>query len=310
MSEGRQYLVRNDGSNVLFDPTSGKYFTVVNDNYQYGNTYYHLQTINVAKYHDANVVPVHYVERNKYENIRQPRFYSNGSLHQQSSKSNHTKTSQHPNVEKKQANTCQNNASNNIPTHTKPTDVLNDIQRDNGIEEPSSTEQSNTPHEIEQIQALSINDVRNDESHQNYCSHQESLAVANKRTLNDSDDFTKVGSNKTERKIQNKRKKQDSQVQSNNTQLNTRYINDTNNTATNYIRSNSNENNHLPITKFALEYASTYHFSPFKMDCQPKVRDRKEGTKIINELIKYITSDFLSQNRRFFSRHCIRSLVD
>ncbi|CAF3260306.1 unnamed protein product [Rotaria sp. Silwood2] len=188
--------------------------------------------------------------------------------------------------------------------------------------ESSSTEQSNTPRQPEQVQVL-IKDVRNDESCMNQYSQQDSTATTNESTQNDSDDFITVGSKKSEKKEQQKQKKQASQVQQDTSKLNTEYNKNTKNINVEHIIPNNSVNrnqhnmriipssshniqqqttsggNQLPITKYALEYASNYHFSPFKLECQPKIRDRKDGTKLINELIKSITSDFLIQNPRF-----------
>ncbi|CAF2812334.1 unnamed protein product [Rotaria sp. Silwood2] len=61
----------------------------------------------------------------------------------------------------------------------------------------------------------------------------------------------------------------------------------------------TNEETRIPITNDALDYASNYHFPPFKLECLSKIRDRKDGTKLINELIKFITPGFLIQNPRF-----------
>ncbi|CAF1235139.1 unnamed protein product [Rotaria sp. Silwood1] len=75
----------------------------------------------------------------------------------------------------------------------------------------------------------------------------------------------------------------------------------------NRISSSSNSNQHqtnkseyrLSITNYALDYASNYHFPPFKLDCYPKINGRKEGTRLINDLIKFITPGFLNQNPCF-----------
>ncbi|CAF3578927.1 unnamed protein product [Rotaria sp. Silwood1] len=57
--------------------------------------------------------------------------------------------------------------------------------------------------------------------------------------------------------------------------------------------------NRLSITNYALDYASNYHFPPFKLECNPKIIERKEGTRLINDLIKSITPGFLTQNPCF-----------
>ncbi|CAF1306181.1 unnamed protein product [Rotaria sordida] len=57
--------------------------------------------------------------------------------------------------------------------------------------------------------------------------------------------------------------------------------------------------NRSSITNYALDYASNYHFSPFKLECNPQIKERKEGKKLINDLMKFITRGFLTQNPCF-----------
>ncbi|CAF1547104.1 unnamed protein product, partial [Didymodactylos carnosus] len=48
-----------------------------------------------------------------------------------------------------------------------------------------------------------------------------------------------------------------------------------------------------------MNYAAEYHYTPFKSECQPKLNDKKDGVKLINDLIKYIKVDFTTQNPMF-----------
>ncbi|CAF1429444.1 unnamed protein product [Adineta steineri] len=57
--------------------------------------------------------------------------------------------------------------------------------------------------------------------------------------------------------------------------------------------------NSLKISKHALSYASEYHYPSFKIVCQPKLKDPKQGSKLINELIKSIKDDFMIKNSSF-----------
>ncbi|CAF4950596.1 unnamed protein product [Rotaria sp. Silwood1] len=57
--------------------------------------------------------------------------------------------------------------------------------------------------------------------------------------------------------------------------------------------------NSLQISKHALNYASEYHYAPFKLECHPKLIDKKQGQKLIMNLIKSIKSDFITQNPKF-----------
>ncbi|CAF3320914.1 unnamed protein product [Rotaria sp. Silwood2] len=323
MSKGRQYLVSTDGTNTLFDPATGKYYTIVDDEYLHSNTDRRYQSSNFGQCCGLDLVSARYGDQIRHYNGRQRSKRPPAKfLHQQSSKSEQLKMLYRQQTHQQQDTTWQGNSSSNIPSHEEQTDISNTVQKNSVMAESPSTEQSNTPRQPEQVQAL-IKDVRNDESRMNQYSQQDSTATTNESTQNDSDDFITVGSKKSEKKEQQKQKKQASQIQQDTSKLNTEYNKNTKNTNVEYIISNNSVNrnqhnmriipssshniqqqttsggNQLPITKYALEYASNYHFAPFKLECQPKIRNRKDGTKLINELIKSITSDFLIQNPRF-----------
>ncbi|CAF3794175.1 unnamed protein product [Rotaria sordida] len=63
-----------------------------------------------------------------------------------------------------------------------------------------------------------------------------------------------------------------------------------NNINNNSIRRN---NNNMKISNQALVYAADYHYSSFKLECESKLNDKKQGVKMVNELMKYIKIDFL-----------------
>ncbi|CAF1102001.1 unnamed protein product [Didymodactylos carnosus] len=48
----------------------------------------------------------------------------------------------------------------------------------------------------------------------------------------------------------------------------------------------------IRITDHALDYAADYHYTPFKLVCQPKLQDKKKAAKMINELISFIKARF------------------
>ncbi|CAF0874177.1 unnamed protein product [Didymodactylos carnosus] len=50
------------------------------------------------------------------------------------------------------------------------------------------------------------------------------------------------------------------------------------------------------ITKFAFDYATDKQSQSFKIECNPKVEDAKQGSKFIQEFIGYVKTDFLKQN--------------
>ena len=62
---------------------------------------------------------------------------------------------------------------------------------------------------------------------------------------------------------------------------------------------NSPKKNSTSISKYALDYASEYHLSPFRLECQPKLTDKKQGQLIVNDLIKSIIPDFRKEYPRF-----------
>ncbi len=55
----------------------------------------------------------------------------------------------------------------------------------------------------------------------------------------------------------------------------------------------------MKISKHALDYAIEYHYTPFKIICEPKLKNTKQSSKLINELIKSITTKFLYENPIF-----------
>ncbi|CAM4833802.1 unnamed protein product [Rotaria magnacalcarata] len=59
--------------------------------------------------------------------------------------------------------------------------------------------------------------------------------------------------------------------------------------------------NDIRISNYELNYAAEYHYPPFKLECEPKLNDKRQGVKLVNELISYIKNDFLHENP-FFSK--------
>ncbi|CAF3342598.1 unnamed protein product [Rotaria sp. Silwood2] len=58
-------------------------------------------------------------------------------------------------------------------------------------------------------------------------------------------------------------------------------------------------NNNIKVSNYALNYAADYQYPPFKLECEPKLDDKKQGVKLVNELLKYIRNDFLFENPSF-----------
>lgn len=73
-----------------------------------------------------------------------------------------------------------------------------------------------------------------------------------------------------------------------------------NNKITQETTTNENIENHYDnparISKHALDYASEYHHQPIKIECEPKLKDQREGSKFIQAFINYIKTEFFKQN--------------
>jgi prefoldin subunit 5 len=72
--------------------------------------------------------------------------------------------------------------------------------------------------------------------------------------------------------------------------------NNNNNINQNQSRINANS---IKISNYALNYAADYYYPPFKLECEPKVNDKKQGVKMVNDLVNYIRNDFLRANPLF-----------
>lgn len=60
-----------------------------------------------------------------------------------------------------------------------------------------------------------------------------------------------------------------------------------------------NNVNNCKISNYALNYAADYYYPPFKLECEPKIHDKKIGVKMVNDLIKHIRDNFLRINPLF-----------
>lgn len=56
------------------------------------------------------------------------------------------------------------------------------------------------------------------------------------------------------------------------------------------------KNKPVYISQHALDYAAEYHQQPIKIECEPKLKDQREGSKFIQAFINCIKSDFYNQN--------------
>ncbi len=66
--------------------------------------------------------------------------------------------------------------------------------------------------------------------------------------------------------------------------------------------SNINNKNHstLNVNNIKiLNNAADYYYSPFKLEYETKIVDKKKGVKMVNELVNHIRNDFLRANSLF-----------
>ncbi|CAF1544419.1 unnamed protein product, partial [Didymodactylos carnosus] len=56
------------------------------------------------------------------------------------------------------------------------------------------------------------------------------------------------------------------------------------------------DNNRIHISNYALNYASDYHLQPILIECNPRLKDQKEGAHLVHSFSNYIKNDFLTQN--------------
>ncbi|CAF3684953.1 unnamed protein product [Rotaria sp. Silwood1] len=78
--------------------------------------------------------------------------------------------------------------------------------------------------------------------------------------------------------------------------INSNINNNRNSQATTTTNDNIIKGDSVRISKHALDYASEYHHQPFKIECDPKLKDQREGSKFIQAIINYIKIDFYKQN--------------
>lgn len=296
MSGSLKYFVNNDGTQVLFDPSSGKYYTMILDDQLEENVNQQHQTLNQS--------------RGNRSSVKSSSQQSNGTVVQ-----NNLKYQQ---KQQTQATTWQKNSEQNTSRTSQKTKTI------------ALTEQTSTTRETEQVleenrkknedngtdtQMMSENFQRQEQAKEmsSTLKHQATSEIPGNDTNEHWETVQPRGNNKRMNTGNDIVYRQQPRTFSNSNQNNSvnldgrqqHQLHSPSHNSRNYSSSLSNQQqttnggNQLPITDYALEYASNYHFSPFKLECQPKIRDRKDGTKLINDLIKFITPGFLIQNPRF-----------
>ena len=66
-----------------------------------------------------------------------------------------------------------------------------------------------------------------------------------------------------------------------------------NNLLNNINNNSTRNNNNMKMSNQALTHAVDYYYYPFILEFEPKLKDKKQGVKIVNELMKYVKNDFV-----------------
>ncbi|CAF0986804.1 unnamed protein product [Didymodactylos carnosus] len=62
------------------------------------------------------------------------------------------------------------------------------------------------------------------------------------------------------------------------------------------IPNTTTNQNGIRISKHAIDYATEYHYTPFKIQCEPKLKNQKNAAKLVCEILNYVKSDFTKLN--------------
>jgi len=190
MSEGHKIFMSKDGTQIMLDANTGKYYALETNNRTQGKGTQPNQLINIDRYQEVNTSPLQYIDspgkdttriRKHHSTVKQPL--------QQTKKQSQCNTSSQQQNKQNQTNTWQNNT-------TQSTYAL--VHQTN-----TPVEHTSTPRITEQAQATDYEE-RKDESCINLDEQQDSATIVNKRTLNDSDEFITVKPNKARKNDHNK----------------------------------------------------------------------------------------------------------
>jgi hypothetical protein len=95
MSDGFQFFIGEDGSQILIEANTGKRFTLLEKNYSLDNMNHQYQPYNYGYYQNVNTMPVPNSEQISYITPQsQLNLTSEGPLQQQPYKTNQQKTPQ------------------------------------------------------------------------------------------------------------------------------------------------------------------------------------------------------------------------
>ena len=184
MSDGHHLYTNEDGSQILYDPNTGKYYTLMTDQYNVYQQNYRNYSANFSHHQDRTYKQTEYPTLNRYNPLQTQNSLPTTYFGQQSM----TRTFQPRGLNQKQ--TQPNTTCRNVTSHTNPlTTHHHQATPSDNIITPSQTEQEQ---------------VDGGEEEDNKTAQRDTGTIQNKRALNDSDDFTMVGSNRTRKKTCNK----------------------------------------------------------------------------------------------------------
>ena len=164
MSNAFQFFIGENGFRILFDPSTGKKYTLLENNYSIGNLNYQLQSENYENYHNGNRSQMQNMEQNNY-NVPQAQQMDNIANHiYRPSLMSTTPNQIH---ETRPPTTCQN-------IHTQ--NPLHFVYRQKNTSTPTQSRQEQECRNGTEAHVISQNETVSN----------------NKRSLNESDEFITV----------------------------------------------------------------------------------------------------------------------
>jgi hypothetical protein len=191
-SDGRLYFVNKEGSQVLYDASSGKYYTVLLNDQISNNVHHRNQSLYYGQYQKIDDVSTYYADHTNIRDRRQQTTPFSPKMQRQPNELNRQKQ---PSIRQQQSNHPAHLSS----LHQQADSVL-----------LSTNEHTSTPQQ--QHEQMRVLDEQNDESAVIDVRQPVVSTPANKRAMNDSDEFTVVGTRQSKRKAYNRQSKEENLV--------------------------------------------------------------------------------------------------
>lgn len=188
MSEGHQLYTNDDGSHILYDPNTGKYYTLMVDQHNLYQQNYRNHPANSNYFQEKSHIQMDNPTLNRYYPLQTQSNLRTTYPGQQTQ----TKARQPRGLNQNQKQTEPAATCRNISSHTNPLSAHN--------HQATPSDNTNTTLQTEQEQE----DEGEEDNETTQSDSAATTIVQNKRVLNDSDDFTVVESNKTRKKTRNK----------------------------------------------------------------------------------------------------------